>query len=235
MLVSCTKSHCSMSCVSCAACRISCKCSLTGNMQTPQHCSCWWLASDDHPSHWILMNGGFSAPYGSNAVRSLMNVHHHGCLSSYSRFTPNRDQLGTDLRVEKFWISWTCDLLKHHNRLASSWPLHAIRKSTGIKSAPEPQPWPVRRDTLATDLWLTHDALRPISDRPLTRAWPPRVTCVCMRQKFQEWLVTDLRPCWMTYKAIEWITTNLQRLPTKGGSICELGLCLTSSKTIFDV
>ena len=25
----------------------------------------------------------------------------------YARFTQNRDQLGADLRVEKFWISWT--------------------------------------------------------------------------------------------------------------------------------
>ena len=24
-----------------------------------------------------------------------------------ARFTPKRDQLRTDLRVEKFWISWT--------------------------------------------------------------------------------------------------------------------------------
>ena len=24
-----------------------------------------------------------------------------------ARFTPNRDQLRTDLRVEKYWISWT--------------------------------------------------------------------------------------------------------------------------------
>ena len=108
--------------------------------------------------------------------------------------------------------------------------------------APESQPRPDRRDTLATDLRLTWDALRPISDRPTTWARPPRVTCltrqkVCLRYKFQEWLATYLRSCRMTYEAIEWFTTNLRRLVTKGGSSCELGhsqVKLTSSTTVFD-
>ena len=40
-------------------------------------------------------------------------------------------------------------------------------------------------DTLATDLRLTCDALRPISDRPTTWAQPPQVTCVT-RQNLHE-------------------------------------------------
>ena len=61
--------------------------------------------------------------------------------------------------------------------------------------APEWQPRPDRRDTLATDLRLTCNALRPISDRPTTWARPPRVTCLA-RQKFA-WdtiVKSDLRP-----------------------------------------
>ena len=61
--------------------------------------------------------------------------------------------------------------------------------------APDPTPRPDRRDTLATDLRLTCDALRPISDRPTTQARPPRCTCVT-RQKFglDKIFSTDLRP-----------------------------------------
>ena len=33
-----------------------------------------------------------------------------------ARFTPNRDQLRTDLRVEKFWISWTREQSLNINR-----------------------------------------------------------------------------------------------------------------------
>ena len=86
--------------------------------------------------------------------------------------------------------------------------------------APEPQPWPDYRDKLATDLRLTCDDLRPIGDRPTNWARPPRVTCVGKSLHvitFQEWFATDLRPCRMTYEAIEWVTTNLQRLGTKRG------------------
>ena len=44
--------------------------------------------------------------------------------------------------------------------------------------APKPQPRPNRNDTLVTDLRLSCDVLRPISDRPTAWARPPRVTCV---------------------------------------------------------
>ena len=52
-----------------------------------------------------------------------------------------------------------------------------------LNRVPEPQPRRDRHDTLATDLRLTCDALRSISDRPTTWARPPRVTCVT-RPKF---------------------------------------------------
>ena len=47
----------------------------------------------------------------------------------------------------------------------------------------KPQPRPDRRDTLATDLWPTCDALRPISNHPTAWARLPRVTDVT-QQKF---------------------------------------------------
>ena len=84
-----------------------------------------------------------------------------------------------------------------------------------MSEAPESQPRPDRRDTLATDLQLTCDTLRSISDRPTTWARPPRVTCLT-RQKFA-WdknFKSDLRPIYdrMTYEATEWFTTSLQKL-----------------------
>ena len=39
--------------------------------------------------NWFLSKG--------DSLRAVANA----------RFTPNRDQLRADLRVEKFWISWT--------------------------------------------------------------------------------------------------------------------------------
>ena len=81
------------------------------------------------------------------------------------------------------WPSNKSDLRSHHDRLASSRPSHAIRKTISINRAPEPQSRSDRRDTLATDLRLTSYALRLISDRPTTGSRPPRVTCVT-RQKF---------------------------------------------------
>ena len=67
---------------------------------------------------------------------------------------------------------------------------------SALTRAPELRPRPDRRDTLATDLRLTSDTLRPISDRPTTWA---RITFVTRQmfawKKNQEWLATDLRPC----------------------------------------
>ena len=103
------------------------------------------------------------------------------------------------------WSSNKSDLGAYHDRLANSRWSHAIRKSIGITSGPritttarppwytcdtpfvslsawtlalESQPRPDRRDTLATDIWLTCDSLPLISDRPTTWARPPRVTCL---------------------------------------------------------
>ena len=96
------------------------------------------------------------------------------------------------------------DLRLHHDRLASSRPSHAICKSIGIIWAPESQPRPDCRDTLATDFRLTCDALWLISDRPSTWAWPPQVTCLT-RQKFapDKNFKSDLRPI---YDHPEWHT-----------------------------
>ena len=70
--------------------------------------------------------------------------------------------------------------------------------------APESQSRPDRRDTLSTDLRLTCNALRPISDRPTTWARPPRVTCLA-RQKFawDKHFKSDLRSI---YDRVEWHT-----------------------------
>ena len=120
-------------------------------------------------------------------------------------FTP---MLGRDWHTSKYkvynWPSYKSDLRSHHDRLASSRPSHAVRKSMGINQAPKSQPRPDRCHTLATDLRLTCDALRPISDWPTTWARPPRVTCLT-RQKFA-WdknFKSDLRP---TYDHTEWHT-----------------------------
>ena len=74
-------------------------------------------------------------------------------------------------------------------------PRTAFVSLSASTRAPEPRPRPDHRDTFATDLRLICDALRPISDRPMTWARPPRVTCVT-RQKFA-WdknFKSDLRP-----------------------------------------
>ena len=79
------------------------------------------------------------------------------------------------------WPSNKIDLRSHHNRLVSSQPLHPfVSLKTG---APESQTQPDHRDILVINLRLTCDALRPISDRPMTLARPPWVTCLT-RQKF---------------------------------------------------
>ena len=78
----------------------------------------------------------------------------------------------------------------------------------------ESKPRPDRLDTHATDLWLTCDALWPISDRPTTWVRPPRVTCLTW-QKFA-WdknFKSDSRPI---YHRIGWFTTceDLQTVAT---------------------
>ena len=98
------------------------------------------------------------------------------------------------------WPGKKSELRPHHDRLAISRPLQAIRKSVGINSGPKTTATANRHDTPATDLRLNCNALRPISNRPTTWALPPRVTCVT-RQKFegdtkiQEWFATNLRQC----------------------------------------
>ena len=102
------------------------------------------------------------------------------------------------------WPSNKSDFWPHQDRNASSPRSHAIRKSISINSAPEPHPRPDRRDTLATDLWRTCDALQPISYHPTTWARPHGVTCVT-RQKFA-WVKkfkSDLR---QIYDRAEWHT-----------------------------
>ena len=147
----------------------------------------------------------------------------------------------TDKQKVYNWPSNKSDLRQHHHRLASSRSSHAIRKFIGIISGP-------RTTTTAQPPWHTCD--RPPSDRWwFPTDWRPKYDLgatassylchsakVCIWWKLQE-LVTDLRACRTTYEAPEWITTNLQKLATKGGSSCELGqsqMELTSSTTVFD-
>ena len=169
---------------------------------------------------------------------------------TYARFTPNRDQLRTDLRVEKLWISRTREQSLNFRELAftsmsgSDWhtseqkvynwpsnnsdlwprPSHAIRKSIGINSGPQNHNHGANA--------LIH--LRPTSD------WP---VMLCDR------LATNLRlgrdrlelPMWLGKKLHEIknsrvtcdrFTTvandirghrmNYEQPATKGGSSCEL-------------
>ena len=156
-------------------------------------------------------------------------------MNVFDNLAPNRDQLRTDLRVEKNldildsravvklllsdrklaftsmsgsdwhtskqkvynWPSNKSGLRPHHDKLASSRPSHAIRKSIGISSDPRTT---TTARPLVTDLRLTCDALRPISDRPMAWAQPPRVTCVT-RQKFAWDKNFNLRPI---YDRAEW-------------------------------
>ena len=94
------------------------------------------------------------------------------------------------------------DFRPHHDRIASSPPSHAIRKSNGINSGPT-------TTTTARLPWYTcdrlaGDALRPISDQPTTWARPPAVTCVT-RQKFA-WDKTFKSDLQLTYDRAEWHT-----------------------------
>ena len=133
------------------------------------------------------------------------------------------------------WISWaTCpkdgcskkktlgrtlnksDLQPHHDRLASSQPSHAIRKSISINLGPRTtttaRPLWYTCDQPPTDLWCFATDWRPTYDLDATAStYLCHSANVCMRWKFQDWLATDLRPCRTTYKATEWLTTNLQR------------------------
>ena len=100
--------------------------------------------------------------------------------SQASVYVDVRKRLTYELTKVYNWPSNKNDLRPNHDRLASSWPSHAIRKSIGINSGPR------------------------ATDRPTTWARPPRVTCVT-RQKFA-WakiFKSDLRP---TYDHAEWNT-----------------------------
>ena len=114
--------------------------------------------------------------------------------------------LGSDWHARKQKVynrpSNKSDLRSHHDKLASSRPSHAIRKSIGINSGPRITTTPDRRDTIATDPRLTCNAVRPISDRPTTWARLPRVTGLA-RQKFawEKKFMSDLRPI---YDRFEW-------------------------------
>ena len=93
--------------------------------------------------------------------------------------------LGSDWHTSKqkvyYWPSNKSELLLQHDRLASSRPSHAIRETIGTNSGPlNHSHGPT---ALATDLRLSCDVLRPISNRSTTWGRPPRVTCVT-RQKF---------------------------------------------------
>ena len=52
---------------------------------------------------------------------------------SNTRYTPNRDQLRTDLQVEKFWISWTREQSLNCYRQIASYRLHRFQGATGIR------------------------------------------------------------------------------------------------------
>ena len=53
----------------------------------------------------------------------------------YARFTPNHDRLRTDLRVEKFWISWTQarEQSLNFNRQIASYHLHRCQGATDMR------------------------------------------------------------------------------------------------------
>ena len=140
------------------------------------------------------------------------------------------------------WQSNKGDLRLHHDRLTCSWPSRAISKFVGINSGLKTTttarpPW-YSYDRHPNDLWCFVTDRRPTYDLGETAS---SYLCdsakLCMTKKFQEWLVTDLRPCRITYEAIEWITTNLKRFASKGGSSCELGhsqVKSTNSTTVYD-
>ena len=134
------------------------------------------------------------------------------------------------------WPRNESKLPPHHNRLASSQPSHTIRKSIRPENHNH-------SPTTVIHLWRTSDGSVMLCDRLVSDLQPGHdhlqllVAKVCMRWKFQEWLASDLRACRMTDEVIDWITTNLQRLATKGGPSCESGhslVKLTSSPTVFD-
>ena len=93
------------------------------------------------------------------------------------------------------WPSGKSDLRSHRDRLANSWPSHAIRKSIGINSGP-------RIRTTARPPWYTCDKnfksdLRPIYDRAEWHTRSPsdiRPTCEDLRPK------EDPAASWVTRK-----------------------------------
>ena len=156
------------------------------------------------------------------------------------------------MRVEKFWISCTCEQSLNSYRQIARERLFRCQGATDIrvnKKCIIDQVISVSCDSTTTDL-RTRDpctpfvyrhklgpqnhnhgptavihlrptsdqwCLRPISDRPRIWARPPGATCVT-RQKFaldknvKSDLRSILRPCRMTYEAIECITTYLQSI-----------------------
>ena len=116
------------------------------------------------------------------------------------------------------WPSNKSDLRPHHDRLTSSRHLHAILKFISINLGP-------RTTTTVRPPWYTWE-LRPTSDWPVMfcdwlttdlRPGPDRLELLVWLgkslheiKKIQEWFATDLRPCRMTYEAIERITTDLR-------------------------
>ena len=123
------------------------------------------------------------------------------CSRSLDRKLAFTSMLGSDWHTRKQnvynWPSNKSDLRSLHDRLASSRPSQAIRKSIGINSGP-------RITTMARPPWYTSDWPVILCDRLATWARPPRVTCLT-RQKFawDENFKSDLRPI---YDRAEWHT-----------------------------
>ena len=92
----------------------------------------------------------------------------------------------TDIRVNKKCIIGqvirvTCNCTTPDLRARD--PRTPFVSISALTRSPEPQPRPDRHDTLATDLRLTCDVLRPIGDQSTTWTRLPRVICVT-QQKF---------------------------------------------------
>ena len=111
-------------------------------------------------------------------------------LLSSDRELAFTSMLGSDWHTRKQkvfnWPSNKSDLRSHHDRLASWWPSHAIRKSIGINSGP-------RMTTTAQSLWIH---LQPSPDWPVMLcdrlATDPRPGCdrlklpVCLGKSLHE-------------------------------------------------
>ena len=119
-------------------------------------------------------------------------------LLSLDRKLAFTSMLGSDWHMSKQnvynWPSNKSDLRSHHDRLASSRPSHAIRKSIGINSGP-------RITTTARPPWYT-------CDRPPTDLWyfatDPRLgrDClelpVCLGKRLREIKISRVTCDWFT-------------------------------------